>query len=141
MLKDLQIRMPQKAGLAAIFSLGVIIVVFEILRTIKSLEQTTFSEVAIYDVVENGVALIVSSVTHYRLFLSTHHRKQADRRYLNLREPSRTGATSSSHKLKLIRDGNTSETTGKESASSVSQSQYVEDSPDSLVRAPEHIHV
>lgn len=111
MLKDVQIRTPQKAGVAATFSLGVIIVVFKILRTIKSLEQTTFSEVAIKDVVENAVALIVSSITHKPLFVPRHHRKKADRRYLILRGPSRTGVRSSSHILKSIRDENASETT------------------------------
>lgn len=141
MLKDLHVKTSQKIGLAAMFSLGIIIIIFEILRTIKSLGQTSFSEVAIYDVLENSVALIVSSITHYRGFISTRRRNRTNRQYAHLKAPSHPIKSSDSHRLKIIGVEHGPGTTQEESGYSLSTSQYTGDDPEVLVRVPEQIHV
>lgn len=142
MLKDLKMRTSQKVGLAVIFSLGIIIIIFEILRTVKSLEQSSFSEVAIYDIVENGVALIVSSIIHYRSFLSTRRRKRMDRQYVNLMKGSSSGGgRSNSYRLKNTRTDNLSDTSGLDNGYSISESHNSEGYHGTSVRIPEHVHV
>ena len=46
MLLGLQMRKGQKAGLADVFCLDLVVVVFDILRTVESLVSRTFSGVA-----------------------------------------------------------------------------------------------
>ena len=141
MLKDLKMRTPQKVGLAVMFSLGIIIIIFEILRTVKSLEESSFSEVAVYDIVEACVALIVSSMTYYSSFLTKRRRQRTDREYVNLKGSSSAGGRTHSYGLKAVRGGNNTENLGVENSSSLSESQDMEGYPGLSVRVPEHIHV
>ncbi|KAL8912179.1 MAG: hypothetical protein Q9172_007542 [Xanthocarpia lactea] len=105
MIRTLQIRGAQKAGLAFIFLLGLIIIAFEILRTVKSLGKTTFSEVAVYDIAENFIAIIVSCAATYRSLITIHQRRHPkSSRYANLKYWSKN-KTDDSHQLRLVKEG------------------------------------
>ena len=100
MIKDLQMRPLQKLGLGVLFSLGTIVIVFEIVRSVKSIQKsTTFSEVAVYDITEACVAVIVSSIPTYRSLLkSDRRRKDGTYRYLKSSSKKSHG-TADSHPL------------------------------------------
>ena len=70
MLCGLQLHRTQKVVLAGIFSLGSVIAVFDILRTVESLQSGTFSGVALWSSLEVTVAVIVASLPLYRVLLS-----------------------------------------------------------------------
>ena len=75
MVWGLQLRKSQKLVLAGIFSLGSVVAIFDILRTVESLESGTFSGVALWSSLEVTVAVIVASLPHYRTLLSIKGRK------------------------------------------------------------------
>ena len=64
----------QKLGIGVMFSLGIIITTFELVRTIKSEGRSNFSKTVVYNIAHIGVAIIVSSVSVYRSFLTGHRR-------------------------------------------------------------------
>ena len=78
MLRTLKMHTTHKIGLASVFLVGVVIIILDILRKIKSLGQTPFSEVAIYDIVEVTMAVVVSSIPIYRSLLSARRRKREE---------------------------------------------------------------
>lgn len=75
MLLGLQMRKGQKAGLAGVFCLGLVVVVFDILRTVESLVSGTFSGVALWSSMEVSMAVIVASLPPYRTLLGNKTRK------------------------------------------------------------------
>ncbi len=75
MLLGLQMRKGQKAGLAGVFCLGLVIVVFDILRTVESLASGTFSGVALWSSMKVSMAVIVASLPPYRTLLGNRTRK------------------------------------------------------------------
>jgi uncharacterized membrane protein len=75
MLLGLQMRKGQKAGLAGVFCLGLVIVVFDILRTVESLASGTFSDVALWSSMKVFMAVIVASLPSYRTLLGNKTRK------------------------------------------------------------------
>ena len=75
MIWGLQLRRAQKVVLAGVFSLGLVVPVFDILRTVESLESGTFSGVALWSSLEVTVALIVASLPLYRVLLSSQGRE------------------------------------------------------------------
>ena len=66
MLRTLKVRTGQKLGLALIFSIGIVVVVLDIVRTVKSLAATDFTEVAAYDIAEVTASIIVSALPTYQ---------------------------------------------------------------------------
>ncbi|KAL8721134.1 MAG: hypothetical protein Q9225_002117 [Loekoesia sp. 1 TL-2023] len=74
MIYGLQLRSSQKAVLAGVFSVGSVVAVFDILRTVESLESGTFSGVALWSSLEVTIAVIVASLPLYRVFLSAKGR-------------------------------------------------------------------
>ena len=139
MLKSLKRRTNQKLGLALMFSLGIIIVVFEIVRTIKSLGQSSFSEVAIYDIAENSVAIIVSSISTYRALWNTQQRRRKDSQYVHLKSPLKSGATVDSHRLDPLNSGASyTETLGEILPS---ESHYTRGHSGTPISVPEPVHV
>ena len=70
MVYNLHLQTPQKLALAAVFSLAIIDVIFDILRTVESLDNGTFSGVDLWASLEIIVAVIVSSLPLYRVLLS-----------------------------------------------------------------------
>ena len=75
MLWGLQLRGSQKVVLAGIFSLGSVVAVFDILRTVESLESGTFSGVALWSSLEVTIAVIVASLPLYRVLLTSKGRQ------------------------------------------------------------------
>ena len=75
MVWDLQLRKSQKLVLAGIFSLGSVVAIFDILRTVESLESGTFSGVALWSSLEVTVAVIVGSLPLYRALFSSKGKK------------------------------------------------------------------
>lgn len=72
-------RKGQKAGLAGVFCLGLVVVVFDILRTVESLVSGTFSGVALWSSMEVSVAVVVASLPPYRRMLGNKTRKDTVR--------------------------------------------------------------
>lgn len=79
MLSGLQLRKGQKIGLACVFSLGLVVAVFDILRTVESLISGTFSGVALWSSMEVSIAVIVASLPPYRTLLGIKTRKGTTR--------------------------------------------------------------
>lgn len=75
MVWGLQLRTSQKVVLAGIFSLAFVVAVFDILRTVESLESGTFSGVALWSSLEVTIAVIVASLPLYRVLLTNKGRK------------------------------------------------------------------
>lgn len=75
MLWDLQLRKSQKAILAGLFSVGLVVAVFDILRTVESLQAGTFSGVALWSSLEVTIAVIVESLPLYRVLLTRKGRQ------------------------------------------------------------------
>lgn len=75
MVWGLQLRKSQKVVLAGIFSLGFVVAIFDILRTVESLQSGTFSGVALWSSLEVTIAVIVASLPLYRALLSSKGRK------------------------------------------------------------------
>lgn len=75
MIYGLQLRTSQKATLAGVFSLGLIVAIFDILRTVESLQDGTFSGVALWSSLEVTVAVNVASLPLYRVLLTSKGRK------------------------------------------------------------------
>ena len=74
MVWGLQLHKSQKLVLAGIFSLGSVVAIFDILRTVESLESGTFSGVALWSSLEATIAVIVASLPLYRVLLSSQGR-------------------------------------------------------------------
>lgn len=75
MIWGLQLRKTQKAVLACVFSLGFVVAIFDILRTVESLRNGTFSGVALWSSLEVTIAVIVSSLPLYRVLLTRKGRE------------------------------------------------------------------
>lgn len=75
MVWGLQLRKSQKAVLAGVFSLGFVVAIFDILRTVESLRSGTFSGVALWSSLEVTIAVIVASLPLYRILLTSKGRK------------------------------------------------------------------
>ena len=75
MLWGLQMRRGQKIGIACVFCLGLVIAMFDILRTVESLASGTFSGVALWSSMEVSMAVIVASLPTYRTLLGIKTRK------------------------------------------------------------------
>ncbi|KAL8688128.1 MAG: hypothetical protein Q9218_005882 [Villophora microphyllina] len=75
MIYGLQLRTSQKAVLAGVFSLGFVVAIFDILRTVESLRNGTFSGVALWSSLEVSIAVIVGSLPLYRALISSKGRR------------------------------------------------------------------
>lgn len=75
MVWHMQLRKTQKTALFGIFSLGLVVAIFDILRTVESLQSGTFSGVALWSSLEVTVAVIVASLPLYRVLLTKKGRK------------------------------------------------------------------
>ena len=141
MLKDLQMRTSQKVGLGIMFSLGLIVVVFEILRTVVSESQTSFSEVAVFDIIEDCVALIVSSIPSYRSFQKTRRRQGTDGRYLDLKRSTSTNHTGAKLRLRDFGSEDASDTSGFQNELSVFGSEHAVIDTGASISIPERTHI
>ena len=84
-LKGLQMQTSQKLGLASVFCLAILIVIFDILRTVFSAKSARGGAVgastALWDILEVTIAVIVSCLPTYRAILT--QRRQTKRRKTN----------------------------------------------------------
>ena len=76
-IRKLQMSLSKKLGLVAIFSVALVTVAFDILRTVKSLDQGAFSASSLYTSLEVTFAIIVSCLPIYRAVLSTARKTKA----------------------------------------------------------------
>ena len=74
-IRKLQMTLSKKLGLAAIFSVALVTVAFDILRTVKSLDHGAFSASSLYTSLEVTFAIIVSCLPIYRALLLHTTRK------------------------------------------------------------------
>ncbi|KAL8669417.1 MAG: hypothetical protein Q9168_005993 [Polycauliona sp. 1 TL-2023] len=75
MIYNLQLRTAQKLTLTGIFSLGLLVAVIDILRTVESLQSGTFSGVALWSSLEVSIAVIVASLPLYRVLITRKGRR------------------------------------------------------------------
>ncbi|KAL8986922.1 MAG: hypothetical protein Q9169_008745 [Polycauliona sp. 2 TL-2023] len=75
MIYNLQLRTAQKLTLTGIFSLGLLVAVVDILRTVESLRSGTFSGVALWSSLEVTIAVIVASLPLYRVLITRKGRR------------------------------------------------------------------
>ena len=105
MVWGLQMRKGQKIGIACVFCLGLVIAIFDILRTVESLASGTFSGVALWSCMEVSMAVIVASLPTYRTLIGFKTRKSTARysnsdRYKRLdKSNTRKGSTVSDSAL------------------------------------------
>ncbi|KAL8647397.1 MAG: hypothetical protein Q9226_006446 [Calogaya cf. arnoldii] len=97
MIYGLQLRTSQKIVLTAIFSLGLLVALVDILRTVESLQSGTFSGVALWSSLEVTIAVIVASLPLYRVLITRKGRRSllsrlSMERYKNMDDHS-PGAT------------------------------------------------
>ena len=95
MLKALQMQSKQKYGLATLFSMAIIIVIFEIIRTAYTIRlyseprpEPTY-RVSVYTLMEAELAVIISALISYRPLFSTQRKRNAVHRYLSQHKGSR----------------------------------------------------
>lgn len=65
-IRKIQISTAKKVGIGAVFSVVLIIIACDILRTVKSFDQGAFSDSALYSFLEVTLAVIVSCLPIYR---------------------------------------------------------------------------
>ena len=109
MVWGLQLRRSQKAVLAGIFSLGFVVAIFDILRTVESLRSGTFSGVALWSSLEVTIAVIVASLPLYRILLTSKGRKSlisrgSTGRYKDMSDGPRGSSRPSKPSISTFRD-------------------------------------
>lgn len=84
-LKGLQMQISQKLGLASVFCLAILVVIFDILRTVFSAKSARGGAVgastALWDILEITIAVIISCLPTYRTILT--QKKQRKQRRTN----------------------------------------------------------
>lgn len=78
-IRKIQINLAKKVGLAAIFSVGLITIACDILRTIKSFSEALFSDSSLYTFLEVTLAVIVSCLPIYRALLRDKPKEKANK--------------------------------------------------------------
>lgn len=77
MLRDLKISMPQKLGLAFIFSFAIICVALDIVRVVEAVIQNQ----ALYTVIEINLVVVISCLPTYRTLLGMRQRSRSRQSY------------------------------------------------------------
>ncbi|KAI4100418.1 MAG: hypothetical protein LQ339_005479 [Xanthoria mediterranea] len=98
MIYGLQLRTSQKVVLTLIFSLGLLVAIVDILRTVESLQSGTFSGVALWSSLEVTIAVTVASLPLYRVLITRKGRRSllsrlSMERYKNMDDNYSPGAT------------------------------------------------
>ena len=82
MLSTLQIRRAQRIGLAFLFSIGAVIIIFDILRIIfyfVALSSDSLQTAALWASMESNVTVLVSCLPTYRTLLTNEKRQGRER--------------------------------------------------------------
>ena len=77
MLRDLKVSMPQKLGLAFLFSFAIVCVALDIVRVVEAISQNQ----ALYTVIEINFVVIISCLPTYRALLGMRQRKDSRQSY------------------------------------------------------------
>ena len=78
MLKQLQkIPRAQKIGLASLFSIATIVIIFDILRAVYALGVGVVALDSVWDVLEPSIAVMVSALPIYRALFTTARKRDA----------------------------------------------------------------
>ena len=86
MLHTLQMRAGQKVALAALFTLGMIDIIFDVLRTIYTVNGGAFALNTLWDILEPTIAVIISCLpTYASLFKPTQSKKSSSYKALAYR--------------------------------------------------------
>ncbi|KAL9032375.1 MAG: hypothetical protein Q9180_006536 [Flavoplaca navasiana] len=98
MIYNLQLHPTQKATLTLLFSLGLLVAIVDILRTVESLQSGTFSGVALWSSLEVTIAVIVASLPLYRVLITRKGRRNllswlSMERYKHMDDDKSPGAT------------------------------------------------
>ena len=119
MLRGLKIRLSQKLGLIAIFSIAIVIVAFDILRTVKSIDGGAFSESALYGILEMTIAVMISCLPTYRTLFGIESKRKRDM-YVDMNyKPSEGSQNSEGHPLRDGEGSNTSVERGEQPTTEV----------------------
>lgn len=74
MLKNLKMRISQKAGLACLFLIAIVVVILDIFRIALGDGDGSISLASLWDVLEPSIAVIISTLPTYRaLFVSVNN--------------------------------------------------------------------
>ncbi|KAM0797918.1 hypothetical protein BDR22DRAFT_823731 [Usnea florida] len=73
MLGDLKITMPQKLGLAVIFSVAIVCIALDIVRVVEAISQNQ----ALYTVIEINLVVVISCLPTYRSLIGVRKRKRS----------------------------------------------------------------
>ena len=73
MLGDLKITMPQKLGLAIIFSVAFVCIALDIVRVVEAISQHQ----ALYTVIEINLVVVISCLPTYRTLIGVRKRKRS----------------------------------------------------------------
>ena len=78
-IRKIQISLARKMGLVLIFSVVLITIACDILRTVKSFDQGLFADSALYTFLEVNLAVIVSCLPIYRALLRDRSKNKASK--------------------------------------------------------------
>ena len=76
MLQGLQMSTSRKIGLAVLFSIAITDVIFDITRTIYSVDGGALALNTVWDILESTIAVIVSSLPTYKALFGVAKRKK-----------------------------------------------------------------
>ncbi|MCJ1286824.1 hypothetical protein MMC26_006170 [Xylographa opegraphella] len=85
MLKGLRISRAQKIGLAAIFLIAFIDILFDILRTIYTVNGAAVGLDTTFDILEPSIAVIISTLPTYRALFMTRRRTEVGSSFGNMK--------------------------------------------------------
>ena len=95
MLKGLRISRAQKIGLAAIFLIAFIDILFDILRTIYTVNGGAVGLDTTFDILEPSIAVIVSTLPTYRALVMTRRRTETGSSFGNVKTSNISSNTNS----------------------------------------------
>ena len=79
MLFRIQISARQKIGLALIFSIAIVTIALDIVRTVESISGGAFGYISLYCILETTLTVIISSLPVYRGLVSYVQKRKYDR--------------------------------------------------------------
>jgi len=97
MIYQLKLRTSHKIGLAFVFTLAFVDIVFDILRTIYTVNGGALALDTLWDILEPTIAVIISCLPTYTVLLKSSKKPQPARTYATLEDESKAARNYSSH--------------------------------------------
>ncbi|MCJ1383475.1 hypothetical protein MMC17_006589 [Xylographa soralifera] len=98
MLRGLRISRAQKIGLAAIFLIAFIDILFDILRTIYTVNGGAVGLDTTFDILEPSIAVIISTLPTYRALFMTRRRTETGSSFSNIKSSNISSNTKSARR-------------------------------------------